>query len=264
MTIRERESGSVLRHLLRVLIVVFVMYAGRSSVYGASKHTQIVNVGEASIRLVVEQFGERGSVYLNLHENEATSVRAARQLLQSRSGTLITLQSGKGRLVLFRHKGVDYRIDPNRIFSDVGIEKTLKKNSSFSKGARDQVRGLRDAILKLLDTRPNVLVVALHNNTPNGDYSFRVYLPGGFEAKNAEETFLNPRLSVDDFFLVTKPELFAKLRTANFNVVLQSDRPVDDGSLSVRCQVDGRSYVNVEALFDNGVEQLRMLRALAD
>ena len=120
---------------------------------------------------------------------------------------------------------------------------------------------LRDALLGLLEVQVSLPVIALHNNTP-GDYSIQEYLPSGSEAKNAKEVVIDPGLSPNDFFLVTDSGLFAKFRLAKFNVVLQSDTPLDDGSLSVWFQRQHRPYVNVEALSNHRGVQRAMLDAI--
>ena len=212
--------------------------------------------------------------YLNLHENEQTSVEAASALLQHQPGTLIELRAGGGRLVTFRAGWRPYAFDPNRIFTNAGLRATLRQHGSDTPLARAAVQDLRDAVLALLadvaalpdtpDTpdTPDLPVVALHNNGA-GRYSVQAYAAGGAHARDAQAVTVNPALSPQDFFLVTRRSLFDGLRASGFNVVLQSEHPADDGSLAVWFQQHGRAYVNVEALHGHRQEQQRMLAAVA-
>lgn len=204
-----------------------------------------------------------GLRYLNLHENEQTSVEAATALLQHRPGTLIELRAGGGRLITFRAGWRPHAFDPNRIFTDAGLRATLRRHGSDTPLARVAVQGLRDALLALLADPPDAPVVALHNNGA-GRYSVQAYEPGGAHARDAQAVAVNPLLSPQDFFVVTRRSLFDGLRARGFNVVLQSEHPTDDGSLALWFQQRGRSYVNVEALHGHAREQQRMLAAVAD
>ena len=231
-----------------------------------------IQLGKTEVRLRVRvgsisSAARPGLRYLNLHENEQTSVDAARALLQQQPGTLIELLAGGGRLVTFRAGWRPFAFDPNRIFTEAGLRATLRRHGSDTPLARVAVQGLRDAVLALLTpaaTEPvDLPVVALHNNAA-GRYSVQAYAAGGAHARDAGAVAINPALSPQDFFLVTKRALFDALRERGFNVVLLSERPADDGSLAVRFQQQGRAYVNVEALHGHEVEQRRMLAAVAE
>src|SRR5688572_571189 len=68
-------------------------------------------------------------VFLNVHENESTSVKAAEQYLEDKDGKLLSIhQSGK-RFLSFRLKTTTFQFDPNRIFSEKGRVATLKANN---------------------------------------------------------------------------------------------------------------------------------------
>lgn len=210
-----------------------------------------------------------GLRYLNLHENEQTSVAAAIALLQHRPGTLIELRAGGGRLVSFRAGWRPYAFDPNRIFTDAGLRATLRQHGSDTPLAHAAAQALRDGVLALLADAPHprgapdLPVVALHNNGA-GRYSVQAYAAGGVHAADAQAVAIHPAQAPQDFFLVTRRLLFDDLRARGFNVVLQSQHPADDGSLAVWFQQQGRAYVNVEARHGHAQEQQRMLAAVAE
>jgi hypothetical protein len=220
-----------------------------------------VRVGGTLLTLVISERHPGGLRFVSLHENERTAVVAARGVLRGHAGRLIELRSRGTRLVTFRIGRTPHAFDPNRIFTDAGLEKTLRRYGSWSRAAQEAVTALRDAVLAAVAETPERPVVALHNNGA-GTYSIEQYRPGGSHAADAADVALNPARQPDDFFLVTTPALFATLKDAGFNVVLQSERPTDDGSLSVWFQRESRPYINVEARHGRTEEQQRMLQAV--
>ena len=229
---------------------------------GSVEHT--VALADTPVRLCAAPARRAGTGlrYLNLHENEQTSVEAARAVLRTTPGSLIELHAGGRRLVVFRDGLRPFAFDPNRIFTDAGLVATLRRHGSDTPAARAAVQGLRAAVLALLDGAPDEAVVALHNNGA-GAYSVHAYGPGGVHAADGRAVAVNPACAPQDFFLVTRRALFDALGARGFNVVLQSEQPADDGSLAVWFQRQGRAYVNVEALHGHVQEQQRMLAAVA-
>jgi len=78
-------------------------------------------------------------VCINVHDNETTSVEAARSALESNGGTLIKIENNRQRMIRFKWRGHSYSFDPNRIFSRIGIEQTLKDNGRSSKQAAKEI-----------------------------------------------------------------------------------------------------------------------------
>jgi hypothetical protein len=224
---------------------------------------QEVWLGRTSVQLVVSEREPGGLTFVSLHENERTAVQAARQLIDHHPGRLVELRSRGARLVTFWLGATPHVFDPNRIFTEVGIEKTLRHYGSFSRPAQSAIGPLREAILALLPTRREQPLVAVHNNQ-EGAYSIAQYRSGGPYSADAEVVVEAPGRSPGDFFLVTNRSWFERLRQAGFSVVLQSRTPTDDGSLSVWCQQRDQPYVNVEARYGVLEEQHRMLQSVAD
>ena len=212
---------------------------------------------------------------INLHENEATSVQAASAALAAQPGELIALHAQGQRLVRFFIGWRPHVFDPNRIFTDAGLDQTLSRHASSTPAARAAVRGLRDAVLALLAPVPpggaahrdaagqEPPVVALHN-TRVGSYSLASYQPGAALAGDAQRLACPQPEHSNDFFLVTGNDWFEALSARGFNAVLQAEQAADDGSLSVWFAQQGRPYINVEAGFDRLDSQTRMLEAVLD
>lgn len=222
-----------------------------------------VRLCDATVLIETRQFGIGGPCFINLHENEQTSVAAARAVLALSAGRLVRLCSRGRRHVVFWDGIRPHVFDPNRIFSDAGIRQTLSQHASLTEPAFEAVRALRDRLLAQIGRTDGNPVVALHNNAGR-HYSVLAYRPGGPQAGDAAALAIAPAWPAEDFFLVTQQSWFERLRNQGFNVVLQSPTVTDDGSLSVWCQHHGRGYLNVEARHGRLAAQQQMLRAVTD
>lgn len=218
-------------------------------------------VGDSVVTISVEEYGS-GPTFISLHDNENTSVNAARAIIKQHGGRLIELIHDGERNITFHHRGITYVFDPNRIFSERGIVDTLRtQGKTYSREAYDIVRNFATVFLVHFEHgfAPGEKMVSVHNNT-NGDYSLESYI--GDLAADASAVHQNPSIDPDDFFLVTTKALFAYFKSHEQNVVLQSKRATDDGSLSVYAAQKGIPYVNVEAQVRHKTIQQHMLALL--
>src|SRR3546814_5525167 len=92
----------------------------------------------------------------------------------------------------------------------------------------------------------DLCIVTLHNNTEN-NFSAKSYLPGAIYDKDARKVHIEPGMDADDFIVVTKGRFYRFYNKRGINVVLQSKRPTDDGSLSVYAEQQKIPYINIEA-----------------
>lgn len=228
---------------------------------GAGRSVVEVWLCDTPVLIETEAFGVGGPTFVNLHENEHTSVAAARAVLATSPGRLVRLCSRGRRNIVFWNGIRPHAFDPNRIFTDAGLRQTLSRHASLTDAAFDAVLRLRVALLAGLNG--DAPVVALHNNA-GGDYTIGEYGAGRHHAGDAAAVSMNARWPTEDFFVVTHAHWFEHLRDRGFNVVLQSPGAADDGSLSVWFQRSGRVYVNVEARHGRLAAQEQMLRALTD
>lgn len=224
--------------------------------------TEVVSVllGESQIKIVTYVNGTSKIVYFNMHDNENTAVEAAKTLVANFGGYLVELQAQGERLIAFTLDRRKYTFDPNRIFTQQGIKKTLERYSQYSLAADLEIQRFAKQLLKYVLTDSLVAVVAVHNNT-DGNYSIESYLSGGRFAKDAQAVFAKPNLDPDDFFIVTQNSFFESFRSEQQNVMLQDNQQAtDDGSLSVYCGKKGIPYINVEAQYGHLDQQIEMLR----
>jgi hypothetical protein len=218
-----------------------------------------VPIGENEIGVAITEKPGSPYVFVNLHDDESMSVEAAQDVLNRSGGRLVELRHTGKRLVVFKLKGREFRVDPNRIFTPAGARKTLERQSTYSNEAAVAVKRFAEELLNIYRIDRAAAVIALHNNTP-GTYSALSYAAGGIYAHDAEDVFVRDGSDLDDFFFVTERAVFDALKRKGYNVVLQDNRQVtDDGSLSVYCGKSNVRYVNVEADHGHRKEQTQML-----
>ncbi|AMP91050.2 hypothetical protein [Legionella pneumophila] len=208
-----------------------------------------VMVGDEPV--IIQQTKGQGKTFVHVHHNEQTALKAAKAVIRKEGGSLITLIHSGGRNIVFHLNNQRYEFDPNRIFTDKGIKKTLVQYSYYTPEAHQEVKKLADKIKALL---PEGKVIAVHNNS---SYSLKDYLPGHELAKDAKALYMNPDNYYRNFYLVTKLSDYLRLKMQGFNGVLQKPSATDDGSLSV--YLAKRDYINVEAGYDQLAEQIKML-----
>lgn len=244
----------------------FVLVAGLA--VGCGPNYEIVStrtpieVGDTTVEVVLHDSEAPGLTYLNLHDDEDTSVQAALEVIGQYGGRVLELQHSGERNITFRIGDSTYVFDPNRMFTDRGAAASLDTLGAFSEAAHLAVRTFADNVLNQLDPASLRFVVTLHNNSEDR-YSALSYGDGGDYAADARFVYLTENGDPDDFFFVTDMDLYNALRQERQNVVLQDNAMVtDDGSLSVWSAQQQLPYVNVEAQHHHLEEQVRMIELL--
>lgn len=217
-------------------------------------------IGDTSVSVEKYEYGKfkAGITFINMHENELTSVKAAKAVLShNKSGRLLRFVSKGKRLVTFKLRGRRYRIDPNRIFTDKGIKKTLRTHGKYSRAAHRAVRTFVDKFLKKYKLRKSVTIISLHNNTDRGSLTIRRLKR---RVKRGDLAYINKKEDGDDFFYVTNPWFYYFLGQHGFNAYFKDlGRVKDDGSLSVFCKKNIIPYINIEAQHGHLRQQVAML-----
>lgn len=212
--------------------------------------TYKVKLGKTKVS-ILRQKGT-GKTFVHLHQNEVTALAAAKNYVAKEGGSLITLKHSGERNIVFFLEGVRYEFDPNRIFTDNGIKRTLKQFGPYTTMAHQEVKKLANKIIALL---PPGKIVAVHNNR---SYSIKEYLPNHALAADAKALFYLPHTNHRNFYFVTNKADFTRLKKLKFNVALQAKNAQDDGSLSY--YFAGKPYINVESAYNALEAQLNMLR----
>lgn len=213
----------------------------------ASEKNFFYHLGNRRISLQLLKYGKSNDiVMISLHDDELTSVRAAKNVLEKKGGVLIRIENDKKRYVTFSHKGQVFTFDPNRIFTKSGIRSNLEEqNISITNTAIKSVDGFAEFLLKKIP--PARTLIALHNNADRG-LSVHTYMKGGFHERNAVAVNKNDLHDPDNFFFTTDRRLSRSLGKVGYNVIYQNNKKaIDDGSLSIYYGRRSRSYINIEA-----------------
>lgn len=233
---------------MRILVMLMFIFGANPTGF-ATQYP--VNVGNTKVMVIQEKHG-KGKAFIHVHQNETTALEAARTLIKQKGGSLLTLKHPGQRNIKFSMHHRTYEFDPNRIFTDQGIYKTLNMYGPYSKAAHTAVKRLAKQIICLL---PKGKIIAVHNNET---FSLHDYLPGQNLAKDARKLHVNKHQYYRNFFIVTQKKEFKRLKSLQFNSVWQTKTASDDGSLSILLR--RRNYVNVEAGYDQLATQIRMLK----
>lgn len=221
----------------------------------------ICKLGDQYIRIYTTQYGHSPTpTFINLHDDEATSVAGARQLLEKKGGLLIRISNNGRRNIRFRLDGKYYTFDPNRVFSRSGIIQTLSTHGRVSKTAIAAVEQFARKLLALIPSNPSY-IIALHNNR-DGGFSICNYHPGQPKEKDARKVFTADGQDHDDVFLTTDSTLYHQLLQENYNTVLQDNkRARKDGSLSIYFGERNISYLNCETEHGRTSQYIAMIEA---
>lgn len=210
----------------------------------------------------VLRFGAVDSPVLlyNMHDNENSSALAGRLLAKQYAITYFELVHNGKRNISFAWNEDSIHIDPNRIYTDMGVWQQLARNKNTDTLAFEMIASWRDSLLSIINPDGRSLVIALHNNT-NKFYGFKSYMPEGEYAAEADAIHQGCVRDKDDFYFVTDSGIMAQLMSGQYHVILQANAvATDDGSLSVLCGQLNIPYVNVEAQHGHFMRQWRMLQ----
>lgn len=204
------------------------------------------NLGENKVKIRIYQYGiNKQPFFISLHDDEITSITATQKLLEREGGVLVRIDNNNKRNIRFKLNTQFYTFDPNRIFSQEGINQTLAVFGKTHPKAIEEIEKFANRILKLLPESPDC-IISLHNNT-NDKFSINSYLPGMEREKDAKAIRVVPGQDPDDLFLTTETRFYEKLVNSGFNVVLQdNEKAKKDGSLSIYCGERNIPYLNCE------------------
>lgn len=259
------------RFTFALLFLVAELSVAQSSMPSAAdtvltKSQQTFYVGDTAVEVLIHQKAGDNLTYFNMHDNENTSVDAGLSIVRQFGGRLIEFKHNGERNIRFNVAEGSFTFDPNRMFTDIGAEKSIKSlsNNRYSPAALQAVRGFATAVVDYLQLDSSKVVVALHNNT-NENYNIRDYLPGGTYANDVAQTQYLKGSDADDFYYVTDIAFYAALADAGKNVTLQRNgEAADDGSFSIYCGLKGIPYINVEAEHGHFASQIVLLEVLRE
>lgn len=210
------------------------------------------HVSLAGARFRIHRNGRSKRRYLVIHGNEETARSVLERFLQSHQGI--------GYIVEGHTRNVQVEgllIDPNRMFSRVGAEASLRRlnqdaDQAGIRRALDALDRGRERLVKALTPPRGGLTFALHNNSES--YSVESELP------ISDRTSIREPGNPHAFFLCTDPADFELLAASPYNAVLQQKAPpTDDGSLSRLATRRGFRYLNLEVALGQKDRQQEMV-----
>jgi hypothetical protein len=227
-----------------------------------TEKTIFYNLAGNIVPIKIKQYGERADVvFINLHDDETTSVDAAKRVLEEYGGLLIEVENNAQRNIRFKLGRYFFKVDPNTIFSEEGINKSLEQFGRTSGKAVDEVEKFGQRIIQLIPEE-TTCIISLHNNTPEL-FSVMEYAAGSKRSVDSKKVFINTEQDADDFFLTTDNNLYEKLADKGFNTILQDNKNcTEDGSLSVYCGRKDIRYINCETEHGKTEQYYEMMKAV--
>jgi len=264
--------------MLRFLHILLILFAGiclpaQESIALSGDFKNVIvptekkifyKIAQTTFTVKIQEYGDNTDyVFINLHDDEETSVEAAKMILQEHGGMLIEIENKLQRNLRFQLGNYFYRVDPNRIFSAEGIKKSMEQLGRSSARAVTEVEKFGNYLISILPVNRKC-IIALHNNTP-GFFSANDYAAGNSRTTESKKVYLNPTQDTDDFYLTTDSKLYEQLADKGFNTILQDNKNcTEDGSLSVYFGKQEIRYVNCETEHGKTEQYLEMLKALFD
>ena len=243
-------------------IPIAALLLTRCTLSSAQEIVATFDVGGTEVKLMAHHSDKPGLLYFNMHDNENTSVNAARKVVSKNGGTLYELVHSGGRYIEFPNGDTLVRIDPNRIYTEAGVWRELDRNGITDTAVFDMVRGFGRCLIDTMKLDSQELIIALHNNS-NHNYSYHSYTSGGEYEKDAIATHRGRKRDEDAFYFITSDDYFQPLQGTCYHIVLQDNRFVtDDGSLSVYCGQKGIDYINVEAQHNRKCRNRKMIKQM--
>lgn len=244
---------------LFLICFTLTVKAQHPPVFPAMKTDSVfIKVANLNITLVKYSYKPNGVRFLVVHDNEDTGVRAGFDYIRWSGGELIDSQYGGVRDYNFTYMDDRYHIDPNAIYTQVGVNTRLKKAAYSSNEVEKTILAAGKQIVDFYDPKSIGYFLTLHNNA-NGGFGINSYLPGYDLASTADSVYINFQMDNDDLLYVTDVRLFNSLKKANVNVILQSKFVSNDGSLSVYAMQNNIPYINVEVQHGHQDENLRLI-----
>lgn len=249
--------------LAAILLSTFLAHAQHPPVFeGMTTDTSYIVLGDMEVNLVKYSYGEPSIHFLAIHDNEDTGVKAAFQYIGINGGTIVDCQYGGVRNFKFDIDDETYQTDPNSIYTPKGVMAGLEKYDNSSDEVIEELEQAGKRIMKYYNPQKHGYIFTLHNNA-DGGFGITSYLKGYDLDGTADSLHINFQMDPDDMVLVTEIDLFNRLKKENVNVVLQSLKAPDDGSLSIYAMQNKIPYVNVEVQHGHIDEHLNLINICA-
>ncbi len=287
--------------LLPMLLLIFLLILTSPGICDTTKPAGIVDtlhilhLGDTPVKLRQICHNPGPVVYFRPHGNEEIARLALLSHLKNHKGTGFIIMNPERNLT-FRYRERHYRIDPNRIFTEKGIDNSLETLNSLSQSEKAElvpvVSDFSNKLIKLMtgqDLSGIKAFIAVHNNWDgyegdgkDGKGNISGDLAGDkYRHMEPPIVHLGEGADPDDLFWVTRKSDFHYLRKSEppwkggHVVILDpyaatGDEKYNDGSASVFFFTRNIPYFNVEVEHGPGIRsdserqkiQEAMLRAV--
>ena len=219
--------------ILGVAAIISFIYLSKSNESSLEPNKVVpVSIGNTIVNINIYGKQPPRIVFFNMHDNENTAVEAGKEIIQNYGGYLVELAGTGERLISFSLDDQKYTFDPNRIYTENGVKKTLERYSQYSEAAHREIRRFVDTLFQYLFIDDMKIMVALHNNTEER-YSLESYMPGGSYETDASRYYKNPDSDIDDFYFITDSTFFEFFKSIIFLNEQFSNRTVPTVGISL-------------------------------
>ncbi|MGN7204561.1 hypothetical protein ACTHQF_09845 [Pedobacter sp. SAFR-022] len=225
---------------------------------GMKMDTLFVDMYSLPLKVVKYSYGKPNVNFLVIHDNEDTGVKAAFEYIRFSGGSVFDSQYGDLRNYNINYQGLQYQIDPNKIYSSYGVMEGLEFYGAVNDEVSASLNTAAEMILNFYNPGKPDYIFTLHNNT-DGAFGINSYLKGHELELVADSLHINFNMDPDDLILVTDLKLFNALKKEDVNVVLQSRDAADDGSLSLYAMQNKIPYINVEVQHGHQLQNLQLI-----
>lgn len=187
--------------------------------------------------------------YIHIHENEVLAREVTQKFIKKNWWKLIEIHQNNERFLRFEVQDgwekIFFRIDPNRIFDNENMIKTIEDRNShldikLLPQALKKVEFIKNYILSKIDTNAPILV-GIHNN--------KLLNISDFLSKT-EYVNINPNMSCNSFVQTTNIEDFEYFKFKNINCVYFNSLE-NDGWLADYFQKSKKRFLTIETWYEN-------------
>ena len=237
------------------------------------KKENLFEYSEYLLLKTVEDPREIDIKWIQIHANETEALKTMFWALERFGGysyQVINHKKWPQREIKDQVEGKRFYYDPNRIFSDKGINETLlfynaiffqkkKKTQKLKKKAAEKLKKIQKFFLEKLDFDPEVYLIALHNNMNKTEFSLEKYLKKPYSL--FYQVYQNENENPKNFFIVVEENAFMFFKSRKENVIWlqKADEKMDEGSLGFYCKKNGFPYLNIETRFGDFEKQKKMV-----
>jgi len=198
------------------------------------------------IYINTEKYEWDNTCYLHIHEDEELAYSETKDFIEINWWVVLSIHQNRERFLRFQIEDESWekiylRLDPNRIFDDEKLKKTLiERNFHLRKELLSQAfeKGLliRNYILGKLNSINWDKIVWIHTNKYLNVFDF---------IWRTRHIFINPKMPKNAFIIVSNLADYENIKTKNISVVFFEEWE-NDGSIWDYLQREGKRYFTIE------------------